>query len=156
MGAGGYTDNAGMTVESCISYCASKGYQYAGVQWYQECYCDSGRAPASKQTLDADCNTPCRGNSSESCGGGNRLSIYYSSAPVGPLPNPGVNNYTHVGCYAEGTTGRALTNGIGSIPGDQMTVAKCTAACRAANFLLAGVEYSGQCCESSRCLDEEE
>ncbi len=26
-----------MTVESCVSYCANLGYQYAGVEYYQEC-----------------------------------------------------------------------------------------------------------------------
>lgn len=49
--------------------------------------------------------------------------------------------------HSEGTTGRALTYGVGGIPGNQMTVAKCTAACANANFILAGVEYSGECCE---------
>lgn len=50
---------------------------------------------------------------------------------------------------SEGTTGRALLQGAGSVPGDQMTVAKCTAACAAADATntLAGVEYGGECCK---------
>ena len=35
--AAAYTSNTAMTVESCVSYCASNGYQYAGVEYYQEC-----------------------------------------------------------------------------------------------------------------------
>jgi hypothetical protein len=32
-----YTDNIAMTVESCISFCGNRGYQYAGTEYYQEC-----------------------------------------------------------------------------------------------------------------------
>ena len=32
-----YTSNTAMTVESCVAYCTSNGYQYAGVEYYQEC-----------------------------------------------------------------------------------------------------------------------
>jgi len=58
-----------------------------------------------------------------------------------------VNGFTHAGCYAEGTTGRALTYGVSgaTIPAAQMTVDRCTAACLATNFLLAGVEYGSEC-----------
>lgn len=53
---------------------------------------------------------------------------------------------------SEGTTGRALTYGVGTIPGAQMTVALCTAACKTAGYTLAGVEYSGECCKSSELV----
>lgn len=32
-----YTDTANMTDENCISYCSSKGLQYAGTEYAQEC-----------------------------------------------------------------------------------------------------------------------
>ena len=35
--AAAYTSNTAMTVESCVAYCTSNGYQYAGVEYYQEC-----------------------------------------------------------------------------------------------------------------------
>lgn len=50
---------------------------------------------------------------------------------------------------SEGVTGRALAYGVGSIPGTEMTVAKCTEACKAGSFTLAGLEYGGECCKSS-------
>lgn len=49
--------------------------------------------------------------------------------------------------YREGAAGRTLTTLITTIPAAQMTVAKCTAACQAGGFILAGVEYSGECCK---------
>lgn len=35
--ADGFTNNTGMTDEACINYCANKGYQFAGTEYYQEC-----------------------------------------------------------------------------------------------------------------------
>jgi len=138
-----------MTAELCISFCTAKGLGYAGVEYSQECYCGSSLAAAAAEAPEADCNMPCTGDATQPCGGPNRLNLYHSSAVVGPSPNPGVNGYSYLGCYSEGTTGRALTEGVGSIPGAEMTVAKCTAACKTAGFILAGVEYSGECCKST-------
>lgn len=143
--AAAYADNVGMTIETCISFCSSKGFQYAGTEYYQECYCGSTLAAGTAKVAETDCSAPCTGNASESCGGGSRLSLYYSSQPVGPQPNPGVNGFSHIGCYSEGTTGRALTYVVNSIPSQNMTVKGCTNACHAAGYILAGVEYSGEC-----------
>jgi hypothetical protein len=54
--------------------------------------------------------------------------------------------------YREGTNGRALPNGV-TTPGGSalMTVALCTSSCQAAGYLLAGVEYSGECCKAFIC-----
>jgi len=64
-----------MTLSKCITACKNKGYAYAAGQWFTECWCGQtfgkyGKAPES------DCNTPCRGNSADICGGNWRLSIY--------------------------------------------------------------------------------
>lgn len=87
----------------------------------------------------------CSGNSTQPCGAGSRLSVFHTTEALGPKTNPGVNGYVHMGCYTEGTTGRTLTYAVNTIPGAEMTVAKCTAACRTANYILAGVEYGGEC-----------
>lgn len=136
-----------MTAESCIAFCSTKGFQYAGTEYAQECYCGSSLAAGAAQAAEADCNTACTGDATEPCGGGGRLTLFYSSVPVGPQPNPGVNGFVHIGCYSEGATGRSLTYGVGTIPGAEMTVAKCTAACHTAGYILAGVEYGGECCK---------
>ncbi|KAK3940061.1 glyoxal oxidase-like protein [Diplogelasinospora grovesii] len=140
-----YTDDVGMTDESCISFCSSKGLQYAGTEYAQECYCGSSLAATAVQAPESDCSSPCKGNASEPCGGGSRLTLFYSTQPVGPQPNPGVNGFSYIGCYSEGTNGRALAYGLGGVPGANMTVSKCTAGCLAAGYILAGVEYGGEC-----------
>ncbi|KAK3336500.1 glyoxal oxidase-like protein [Cercophora scortea] len=141
----GYADGALMTNEACIAYCQNRGFQYAGTEYSQECYCGSSLPALATAAAATDCSMACSGNATQACGAGGKLSVYYSSAPVGPQPNPGVNGFNSIGCYAEGTTGRALTYGVGSIPNAEMTVAKCTAACHTAGYILAGVEYAGEC-----------
>jgi len=136
-----------MTTEKCLTFCTSKGYQYAGTEYSQECYCGAQPAAAAAKVAESDCQTPCKGNTTQPCGGGSRLNVYYSTQPVGPQPNPGVNGYGYIGCYTEGTNGiRTLTYAPGGLDGSKMTVAMCVGACKAANYQIAGVEYSGECC----------
>jgi len=147
IGAAGYADPANMTIETCIDFCETRGFAYAGVEYSVECFCGNSLAPAASQVSASQCNMACAGDSTQPCGGPSRLNLFHSTAMVGPQTNPGVNGFVHMGCYSEGTTGRALTYGVSgtAIPASQMTVDRCTAACLAANFLLAGVEYGGEC-----------
>ncbi|WYZ34618.1 hypothetical protein EsH8_I_000894 [Colletotrichum jinshuiense] len=134
-----------MSNEACTTFCYGKGFAYAGTEYYNECYCGNALATGGIAANEADCTTACSGNATQACGGPNRLTMYKTSLIVGPSVNPGVGDWSSIGCYSEGTTGRALTYGVGTVPGAEMTVAKCTAACKAANYILAGVEYSGEC-----------
>ncbi|KAK1994676.1 WSC domain-containing protein, partial [Colletotrichum falcatum] len=143
------TANGQMSNDACTDFCFSKGFAYAGTEYYNECYCGNALAKGGVIAKEADCTTACSGNATQPCGGPNRLSLYKSSQLTGPSVNPGVGDWSSIGCYTEGTTGRALTYGVGTVPANQMNVANCTAACAAANFILAGVEYSGECCKSS-------
>lgn len=49
--------------------------------------------------------------------------------------------------HSEGTTGRALTFELHSVPASEMTVARCIAGCEEHGFELAGVEFSAECCK---------
>lgn len=62
--------------------------------------CGSQLAATASKAADTDCSSACTGNASEACGGSNRLNLFYSSQPVGPQPNPGVNGWSYIGCYA--------------------------------------------------------
>lgn len=134
-----------MTIAACLDYCASEGFPYAGTEYSVECFCGTTLHPDSEKVADSECNMPCSGAPNEPCGAGSRLSLFYSSAVTGPAANPGVNDFIHLGCYTEGRTGRALTYNPG-LPGANMTVDICTAACLEADYILAGVEYGGECC----------
>jgi hypothetical protein len=62
------------------------------------------------------------------------------SSTATPVPKTGWN---YEGCYTDSVAGRSLAVGMG-VAG-AMTNAKCQAACRAAGYVLAGTEYSGEC-----------
>lgn len=61
---------------------------------------------------------------------------------------PGTTGWTFLGCYSDNVNGRTLVNGF-QVPGgaSAMTVELCEATCKSAGYILAGVEYSGECCK---------
>ncbi|TAQ83468.1 hypothetical protein B7494_g8209 [Chlorociboria aeruginascens] len=71
-----------MTIERCLGECWQ--YAYAGVEYGRECWCgnvlnvngNAGANPSTNMT-DASCNFICPGNSTEYCGAGSKLSLYW-------------------------------------------------------------------------------
>ena len=96
-----YVNATGMTVESCITFCDDNDYIYAGLEWYQECYCGNFILNGGAETTSSDCSFPCTGDATEVCGAGNRLSMYYSGGTPPPAPEivPSVGLWESLGCY---------------------------------------------------------
>jgi hypothetical protein len=92
------------------------------------------------------CSMDCDGNSAETCGGSNRLSIFNNTAYVFPGNPKLVGGFTYLGCYQEATIGRLLS-GVSYTDTNAMTVESCTAFCKAnlPTGGYAGVEYASQC-----------
>ncbi|KAH8661593.1 WSC domain-containing protein [Tricladium varicosporioides] len=90
----------------------------------------------------------CAGNVSETCGGGNRLSVYSTAGGAAPPPAPvhvaSAPPFTRLGCYTEGNNTRALS-GFQQYDYSGMTVEKCAAICAATPYTFMGVEYGGEC-----------
>jgi hypothetical protein len=77
----------GHTVESCSRVAYDRGYPYAGLQYYGECF--AGFALGFARVADAECNTPCTANPAQACGGAWRNSIYWTGVlPAGGAPPP--------------------------------------------------------------------
>lgn len=73
------TDSLGMTVEMCSSICFNKGYNWMGVEYGQECYCNQDgpiNNSAAASNGDKECNMLCKGDNTEFCGAGSRLNVY--------------------------------------------------------------------------------
>ena len=69
-----------MTPKMCLDHCREFGYQGAGLEYGEECYCgDPENVEARGATLrpEIECNIVCPGNGSSICGGGARLSTYF-------------------------------------------------------------------------------
>lgn len=79
------------------------------------------------------CNLPWDGNGTmPSC---DNLQTPGFVDAIEPLPS----GWTEIGCIAEGTSGRALTNA--TIQGNNMTKALCSATCANLAFSYAGTEF---------------
>ncbi|KAK6720769.1 hypothetical protein SNK05_003865 [Fusarium graminearum] len=75
------------TVAECVDACSSGNFVYAGVEYGGECYCGNTFSDGSVPAPIADCGMLCNGNSSEYCGGPNRLNVYQvNSAYSASLP----------------------------------------------------------------------
>ncbi|KAF4556435.1 WSC domain-containing protein 3 [Elsinoe fawcettii] len=154
-GAGIAPPEDGGSVEYCQSKCS--GYQYFGVEYSNECYC--GNTIQTGSTLvpgatpaDTSCNMLCGGNSSEYCGGPNRLNMYKLNStitlpptPAGPGNVPVIGKYTYAGCYSEATTSRALTGFIPPVPAGNGSVDWCYDKIVGGGWKWFGVEYGGEC-----------
>jgi hypothetical protein len=96
----------------------------------------------------------CTGNSTEVCGGPGLLTVYYANTPVpqGPHTSNGPPGWSDFGCWRDGSS-KSLANRVQVEGGDSnMTVIGCTAACGAAGYKLAGMEYASKITLSNRDL----
>ncbi|KAM7197259.1 WSC domain containing protein [Rhypophila sp. PSN 637] len=66
--------NDAMTLEKCATVC--DGYAWFGVEYGRECYCGNTLNEGSVPAAAAECNFPCPGKLSQTCGAGNRLNLY--------------------------------------------------------------------------------
>ncbi|TGO46222.1 hypothetical protein BOTNAR_0602g00010 [Botryotinia narcissicola] len=126
-----------MTVDICTTACQEGGYSLAGVEYADEC---------------------C--NSSEFCGGTNRLDVYdfnntvivtapFTAAAAGTAPSSTgsppiqqkVGVYTYFGCQTEGTSARALASKTSDA--GNMTLESCKASC--IGYTYFGTEYGREC-----------
>lgn len=156
-----------MTVEKCAAFCT--GYQYFGIEYASECYCDNALGAGSSKVDETVCSMTCSGNDTEICGDGNRLTLYTLIGSSGnssstSTPTSGINasistsssagatatgpvavskaaTYLYQGCYTEGTNVRALS--ASATAGGDMTVEKCATFC--SGYTYMGVEYSTEC-----------
>ncbi|THW96498.1 WSC-domain-containing protein [Aureobasidium pullulans] len=64
------------TVEACLEYCGASNYQYAGLEYAQECWCSNYISSLSTQLEESNCSLACKGNDTELCGGYLTITLY--------------------------------------------------------------------------------
>lgn len=140
--AGASTADGAMTVTMCLNFCQSKGFQYAGIEYSGECYCAGDISNgASLSVSSPNCNMPCSGESTETCGGPGALSLYVNPS-LARAATTTANGFSQQGCIQE-VPGRALSGSSTSSP--DMTLEKCTSCCGGLGFSMAGIEYGQEC-----------
>ncbi|THZ38116.1 hypothetical protein D6C90_06505 [Aureobasidium pullulans] len=133
------------TIDMCTAACVNAGYSVAGMEYGTQCWCDNQIGPDAQKVLDLGCSQACAGNSSQTCGQSNRLSLYSNGAPSqrqAPSNPEVVGNYYFSGCHSEASSGRALS-GPSYSDGKNMTLESCAAFCNGYKYF--GIEYAGEC-----------
>lgn len=67
-----------MTNTLCSQYCLAQGFAFSGTEYANKCFCSNSLPPTALPA--SSCNMPCIGDSTQSCGGNNALSVYYNAA----------------------------------------------------------------------------
>ena len=79
---GPLASNNGQCSEWCFKQCLDRqpvNYKYAGLEYEFECFCgNNDNYDMFGERPESECADPCRGNSNQKCGDGNRLSVYRS------------------------------------------------------------------------------
>ncbi|KAI0820881.1 hypothetical protein BC628DRAFT_1412846 [Trametes gibbosa] len=157
------------TVEGCTEACFNNNFPIAGMEFATQCFCDTAIQNGGAPTPLTDCNMACAGNSSELCGGPNRLNVYNFT---GTLPGPPVQGgggggglpidvvpvktglpspWAYAACYVDNAFGRIMST---QLPDNQaVTVESCIGSCQSQNFSLAGLEFGVQCFCGNTLID---
>lgn len=83
----------------------------------------------------------CSGDSSQSCGGPNRITVFNSTTLVQQPGNPSIPGYAYAGCYTDSVGARSLNDDY--MFDSAMTVEKCATRCNGSKYF--GMEYGGEC-----------
>lgn len=151
-----FTTSGSMTVDSCAQQAQALNLQYFGLEYASQCLAGSTINPSSSVLASSKCSMSCSGNSTQTCGGPNAISLYNNTLYVKPynpnsasVPNQPGSSYGYVGCYSEPSAARALasTSNFGSFAttSTTLTVEACAALCFSKGYPWMGVENGNQC-----------
>jgi len=125
------TNDPALTVEKCVNDCRAMGFAYSGTQHGKECYCGW---MLGQRHPESDCNSACTGDSSQTCGGAYKNSVFYIAG--------------YKGCYVDSSINRKLP--YLAYNSNSLTGKLCTGMCRGLGYTYAGIQYGKQCyCGSS-------
>ncbi|KAG8809217.1 hypothetical protein FRC19_005365 [Serendipita sp. 401] len=97
----------------------------------------------------------CTGDSTESCGGPVRLSVYKNSGTVGDSDSPvsteaivmpNYGDWSSQGCYVDSVSARIVPNQV--YVAQPVGPQKCLETCASLGYAFAGLEYMHECCRS--------
>lgn len=132
------------TIELCTETCAAGGNTIAGVEYGTQCFCGKSLGYLAQQVIETSCSLACAGNSSEICGGNNRLSLFSNGSPAqqsAPETPDSVGDFTYISCYTEATSGHALSSK--STSSSSMSLEYCASFC--SGYQYFGTEYGSEC-----------
>jgi hypothetical protein len=137
------------TPQSCATACKSAGYKYSGTEYGSECWCSNTKPDNSTlASASTECNMACAGDSTQTCGAGNRLSVVVDNNWVASfVARESYGTWQLMNCYVD-TASRILPNGVdlsSSGGSSNATIAHCLDACAASGYAYCGEEYYSEC-----------
>jgi len=132
--------SSAMTPEKCNEICGSKQYNFFGVRYTKECWCSKAKPSVWTLKPMAECNMPCSGDSSKTCGGlyHNNLWSVCKDADC-QFSYKAKKNFPPSGnCYKIN-----LPHYDGS--SSAMTPEKCNGMCGAKKYNFFGVRFTKEC-----------
>ncbi|OCK77470.1 WSC-domain-containing protein [Lepidopterella palustris CBS 459.81] len=132
-----------MTVEACQSFCLTKNYPLAGVEYGKQCYCGLDLSNGASSGYSG-CTMPCAGNASEFCGGPSRINVYNYTSYVYPVIVQSVGKYNLQGCFVDSIATRDLSS-YQYTSSTNMTIENCVNTCQSKGYAKAGLEYAKEC-----------
>ncbi|EME89605.1 uncharacterized protein MYCFIDRAFT_128488, partial [Pseudocercospora fijiensis CIRAD86] len=139
-----YTSNDN-TIEKCTKTCADGGNTIAGLEYGTQCFCGKSLGYLATQVIESSCSFTCPGNSTETCGGSGRLSLFSNGRPVlqeAPGTPETVGDFYYVSCYTEPSNGARALAGKGT-SSNSMTLETCANFC--SSYQYFGTEYGSEC-----------
>lgn len=131
------------SVAACRERCGILGYDFAGLQYFSECFCGNDFGRYNKVEPEDDfCNAPCTNSPDEICGGGYGYynSIYLADRPI----DSDADSTTYVeylGCYPD-----AEARTLPFLFDDNITsIAECRRGCDSLGYRFAGLQYYTEC-----------
>ncbi|KAF2495308.1 WSC-domain-containing protein [Lophium mytilinum] len=76
---GANLDGTKMTTQLCLNACGARGFPFAGTEFGGECYCGVVLGNGTVPAPTSDCDKTCNGDSTQTCGGAQRLSLYVAT-----------------------------------------------------------------------------
>ncbi|KAJ7462545.1 WSC domain-containing protein, partial [Mycena latifolia] len=132
---------------SCTQNCFSLGFTYAGVEYGNECYCGTSLASDVSAANIADCDMPCAGDATITCGAGWRMQVYNTTlTPPANVAPSGWRPYGTTGC-SQDSTSRVFVNAVsaGDVLASTNTPAVCMSYCAKLGYSMSGVEDGSEC-----------
>lgn len=143
-------DSQTLTLEGCAHACADLGYSISGAQYHTQCFCGNFIVNGGERaTNQAECNTPCSGDSTQMCGGPMRLTIFSPEepeafAPPGPQTDGLNGDWEYVGCVEDNLGDERTFTWQLFFPGT-MDANACLDKCAEFGYMAAGLEYGEEC-----------
>ncbi|KAF7361015.1 hypothetical protein MSAN_01131700 [Mycena sanguinolenta] len=142
-------DNANLTMESCVATCSSQNFTIAGGEFSVQCFCGNALVEGAVIAPETDCSSPCGGNSTQACGGGDRLSVYATTPNITIFPVPTPQNtslpgpWSYQGCLAESNNEDVFPWEIQMNTNNSASA--CLSQCAAFGYTAGGMEFGSRC-----------